>query len=413
MSTPQQGTVAAGTAGPLAGIRVVDLTSVIMGPYATQILGDLGADVITVEEPRGALNRVMTPGPHEQLSGVALNLLRNKRSVVLDLKTDAGHTAVTGLIRSADVFVTNLRPEPLRRLALTYADAASLRPDIIYCQAQGWPSDSPLADAPAYDDIVQAASGIPDAFRIAHGAPQFVPTIIADKVCGLTIAYAVLAALVGRNATGNGAHLEVPMVDVMTAFTLVEHAGARTAVPASGSAGYARILNSQRQPQRTLDGWISVLPYSKSNYQDLFRAGGRHDLLDDRRIRGARARVANAGPLYGLVAEIVAHQTTAHWLQYCADHDIPAAEIASLDSMVDGLPVDTHPDAGQYHVLPQPVRVHGAAASPVVRRPAALPGAHTREVLVELGFDDSFIEELTTGADTSVGSDQSKRGVIT
>lgn len=398
--------------GPLAGIRVVDLTSVIMGPYATQILGDLGADVITVEEPHGALNRVMTTGPHGQLSGVALNLLRNKRSVVLDLKSDAGHAAFTALIRSADVFVTNLRPGALRRLALTYADAASLRADIIYCQAQGWPSDSPLADAPAYDDIVQAASGIPDAFRIAHGAPQFVPTIIADKVCGLTIAYAVLAALVGRNATGTGAHLEVPMVDVMTAFTLVEHGAARTAVPVSGSAGYARILNPQRKPQRTLDGWISVLPYSKTNYQDLFRAGGRDDLLDDPRIRSARSRVANAGQLYGLVAEIVAHQTTAHWLQYCADHNIPAAAIASLDSMVDDLPVDTHPRAGRYHVLPQPVRLHGADTGPVVRRPAPLPGAHTREVLAELGFDCGFIEELTNMADAGVESEQSKHGDI-
>lgn len=385
-------------AGPLDGIRVVDLTSVIMGPYATQILGDLGADVITVEEPRGALNRVMTAGPHPQLSGVALNLLRNKRNVVLDLKTAAGHAAVMALIGSADVFVTNLRPGPLRRLNLTYSDARSKRPDIVYCQAQGWPADSALADAPAYDDIIQAASGIPDAFRIAHGEPQFVPTIIADKVCGLTMAYAVLAALLNRNATGDGAHLEIPMVDVMTAFTLVEHAGAHTAVPASGSAGYARILNPQRKPQRTLDGWISVLPYSRKNYQDLFHAGGRDDLVEDARIRGARSRVENAGALYGLVAEIVAENTTAQWLRFCVAHDIPAAEIANLDAMVERLPVDTHPQAGRYHVLPQPVRVHGADAGPVVRCPAALPGAHTREVLDELGFDTALIEELANGA---------------
>ena len=271
--------------GLLDGVRVVDLTSIVMGPLATQILGDLGADVITVEDPRGTLSRVMTAGPEPGLSGVALNLLRNKRNVVLDLKTEAGREALLEVAATADVLVTNLRPGTLARLRLTYADVAPVRPDIVYCQAQGYPSDSGAADAPAYDDVIQAATGLPDAFRRFGGEPLFAPTLMADKVSGLTIAYAVLAALFHRQRTGEGQHVEVPMVDVMTAFMLVEHAGAATARPPQGPPGYQRILNPERRPQRTQDGWISVLPYTRKNFEDIFRAGGREDLVDRRAHR--------------------------------------------------------------------------------------------------------------------------------
>src|SRR5664280_2080510 len=169
--------------GPLDGVRVVDLTTVIMGPLATQILGDLGADVITVEDPRGTLSRVMTAGPHPQLSGIALNLLRNKRNVVLDLKTAEGRDALLAVVATAQVFVTNLRPGTLERLGLSYEDIVDVQPDIVYLQAQGYPSDSAAADAPAYDDVIQAGTGLPDTFRRMEGKPQFVPTLIADKVC--------------------------------------------------------------------------------------------------------------------------------------------------------------------------------------------------------------------------------------
>ncbi|HEY5109415.1 MAG TPA: CoA transferase, partial [Acidimicrobiales bacterium] len=206
--------------GPLHGVRVLDLSSVIMGPLATQILGDLGADVITVEDPKGTLSRVMTAGPVPQLSGLALNLLRNKRSVVLDLKDPEGRQRLLDIAATVDVMVTNLRPATLGRLRLAYDDVREVRPDIVFCQAQGYPSDSPAADAPAYDDVIQAGSGIPDAFRRQGGVPVLVPTLVADKVSGLTIAYAVLAALFERERTGRGQQIEVPMIDVMTAFTL-------------------------------------------------------------------------------------------------------------------------------------------------------------------------------------------------
>jgi crotonobetainyl-CoA:carnitine CoA-transferase CaiB-like acyl-CoA transferase len=369
--------------GPLHGVRVLDLSSVIMGPLATQILGDLGADVITVEDPKGTLSRVMTAGPVPQLSGLALNLLRNKRSVVLDLKDPEGRQRLLDIAATVDVMVTNLRPGTLGRLRLAYDDVREVRPDIVFCQAQGYPSDSPAADAPAYDDVIQAGSGIPDAFRRQGGVPVLVPTLVADKVSGLTIAYAVLAALFERERTGRGQQIEVPMIDVMTAFTLVEHAGAATAVPPQGPPGYGRILNPERQPQRTSDGWITVLAYTRENYEDLFREAGRPDLAEDERIRSARSRIAHADSLYGDVAEVLTARTTAEWLEFCVEAGIPASAVPTLEELVDALPEDEHPLAGRYKVIPQPVRF-SSHPGPTVHRHAALSGQHDEEVAAEV-----------------------------
>jgi crotonobetainyl-CoA:carnitine CoA-transferase CaiB-like acyl-CoA transferase len=359
------------------------VTSIVMGPLATQILGDLGADVITVEDPAGTLSRSMTPGPYPGLSGVALNLLRNKRSVVLDLKSDEGRATLLELLATAQVMVTNLRPGTLGRLGLSYEDIADVVPDIIYCQAQGYPTDSDKADSPAYDDIIQAACGLPDAFRRSGGEPQFAPTLLADKVGGLTIAYAVMAALFQRERTGQGQRVEVPMIDVMTAFTLVEHAGAATARPPQGRAGYPRILNPERRPQKSADGWISILPYTKKNFEDILRAGGRSDTDDDPRIQTTESRLEHAESLYRDVRRIVAERTTEEWLVFCAAHGVPASTVPTLDELVDQLDEDDHPWAGRYKVIPQPVRFSSMDA-PVVRQPAALSGEHTDQVLAEL-----------------------------
>jgi len=369
--------------GPLEGIRVLDLSSVIMGPLATQILGDLGADVITVEDPKGTLSRVMTAGPVPTLSGLALNLLRNKRNIVLDLKDPDGLRQALELAATVDVVVTNLRPGTLARLGLTYEDVAAVCPDVVYCQAQGYPSDTPAADAPAYDDVIQAGSGIPDTFRRMGGVPVLVPTLVADKVSGLTIAYAVLAALFERERTGRGQRVEVPMIDVMTAFTLVEHAGPATTVPPLGPPGYGRILNPERRPQRTRDGWINVLAYTRQNYEDLFEAAGRDDLVQDERIHSARSRIAHADSLYAEVAGVLLERTTDEWLEFCADRGIPASPVPTLEELVEELPEDDHPLAGRYKVIPQPVRFANHPG-PTVRLPAAVSGQHDAEVRAEV-----------------------------
>src|SRR5262249_18901967 len=256
--------------GPLEGVRVLDLTSVVMGPLCTQMLGDLGADVLVVERPHGETNRVMGAGPHPQLSGISLNLMRNKRSVPVDLTTAAGQATIRELIAGSDALVTTMLPGSLRRLGLDYDSVAQVRPDIVYAQAQGFPLDTDRADQPAYDDIVQSATGVADAMARVTGEPRLVPSIFADKVCGLTLANAVVAALLYRERTGVGQAVEVPMVDAMRAFMLVEHGAAGIPEPPVGPVGYQRILSPERRPQRTADGWIGILPYARAHYESLF-----------------------------------------------------------------------------------------------------------------------------------------------
>jgi crotonobetainyl-CoA:carnitine CoA-transferase CaiB-like acyl-CoA transferase len=378
--------------GPLSDVRVLDLTSVVMGPLATQILGDLGADVITIEDIAGDTNRYMGPGPHPQLSGIALNLLRNKRNISLDLKHPDGREACLRLAEHSDIVITNLRPGPLGRLGLAYTDVAARKPDIIFCQAQGWPTDGPDGDRPAYDDVVQSAAGIAHIYEQQSGEPRIVPSIIADKVSGITIVYAVLAALHHRDRTGEGQRVEVPMVPTMQAFMLVEHGADAIPEPPAGSTGYRRVLSVDRRPQRTADGWIHMLPYSRDNYADLFRAGGRDDLADDPRLVNRSSRAANVEMLYAAVAEVVCTRGTAEWLEFCDAHDIPCSAIVNLDDLVAGYPVSEHPHAGSYHVIPSPVVFDSTPA--VVNRQAALIGEHGDEVLREVGYSEAEVAAL-------------------
>jgi crotonobetainyl-CoA:carnitine CoA-transferase CaiB-like acyl-CoA transferase len=378
--------------GPLQGVRVLDLTSVIMGPYATQILGDLGADVISVEDAKGDTNRIMGPGPEPGMSGVSLNLLRNKRNVCLDLKHPGGRDAFLQIAATCDVVVTNLRPGPLGRLGLTYDTIRAVRPDIVMCQAHGWASDSAEANKPAYDDVIQGSAGLADLFAMQTGTPSLLPTLVADKVAGLTIAYAVMAALFHRERTGEGQFVEVPMIDAITSFTLVEHGCAAIPVPALGPAGYPRILAADRRPFQTADGWISVLPYSTANYNDLFREGGRIDLVDDDRLLTARSRNAASGELYTEVAPIIATRSTTFWVEFCEHHDIPAGAVRTVDELVSELPVAQHPTAGAYHRIPSPVRF--AATPAQVRCEAPHLGEHGFEVLREAGLTEAQITAL-------------------
>jgi crotonobetainyl-CoA:carnitine CoA-transferase CaiB-like acyl-CoA transferase len=377
--------------GPLAGVRVLDLTSVVMGPLATQILGDLGADVITVESSRGDINRTMGPGPVAGLSGVSLNLLRNKRNIALDLGHPDGRAALLEIAADCDVFVTNLRPGSVSRLRLTYPDLAAVRPDIVYCQAHGFPSDGPLADAPAFDDIIQAASGVPDVLRRAGGDGGLVPMLLADKVSGLVLAYATIAALFHRERTGQGQRVEVPMTDAMLAFVLVEHGGAAMTRPPVGPPGYMRILTPLRGALRTADGWIAVQPHRAGHWATLLSAAGLDELIGDPRLE-RRSIWRNPGFAYATLARALAARTTAEWLELCAAAGIPAGAAADLEELIDGLPEDQHPVAGAYKRIPSPARFSATPAS--VRRPAPLPGEHTREVLAEAGLTEEQIAKL-------------------
>jgi crotonobetainyl-CoA:carnitine CoA-transferase CaiB-like acyl-CoA transferase len=378
--------------GPLSGVRVLDVTSVIMGPYATQLLGDLGADVIAVETAGGDTNRFMGPGPHQQLSGVSLNLLRNKRNVALDFKHPEGRRALLDIAATCDVFVTNLRPGTLRRARLTYEDVVAVRSDVVYCQAQGYPLGGVHEDDPAYDDVIQAETGIADAAARVNGRPRLAPTLLADKVCGLTIACSVAAALFRRACTGEGEHIEVPMRETVEAFILVEHGASAVPRPPLGPAGYPRILNPERRPWPTQDGWMVVLPYTKEHYDNIFAASGRDDLLGDERYATGHQRIANARFLYEQIGRMLVERSTAEWLEFFRSLDVPAGEVATLDELVDRLPGAVHPHAGPYQLIPPSVRF--ARAPQGVRRPAPLIGEHTDEVLSEVGYAEGRLAAL-------------------
>lgn len=379
------------TSGPLSGVRVLDLTSVVMGPLATQILGDLGADVISVESRDGDINRTMSAGPVRGLSGVSLNLLRNKRNVAIDIAAPEGREALLRIAAGCDVFVTNLRPSSLSRAGLQHADVAAVRPDVVYCVANGFPSDGPQANDAAFDDVIQAASGVPGVMELAGLSPGLVPMLLADKVCGLVIAYAIIAALFHRERTGEGQRVEVPMIDAMRAFTLVEHGGSAMARPSRGPAGYPRILTPLRGPAATADGWIALQPHRDDQWNALVQAAGLDELVGDPRL-SSRSLWREPGFGYATLSRVLATRTTAEWLAFCSEHGIPAAPAAGLDEMIEALPDGEHPDAGTYKVIPPPTRFSATPAS--VRRPAPLVGQHTREVLSEAGLSDEQIAKL-------------------
>lgn len=373
--------------GPLSGIRVLDLTRVVMGPLCTQMLADQGADVILVEANGGDTNRVMGPGPHPELSGIALNLLRNKRSIDINLKSPHGAAALRALVATCDVIVTTMRPQAVDRLELDYESMAAIKPDIIYCQAQGYPLASELANEPAYDDIIQAASGVSDIMERVFGVPSLIPTIFADKVCGLVMAQAISAALFHKERTGEGQHIEVPMQQATSAFMLAEHgSGAipEPPTPAEGlqASGYPRILSPERRPHQSKDGLVHLFPYLPKHYADLFREAGIEGAADDPRYMDQRATLANSDSLYQEVRRLGPTRTTQEWLDYCREAGIPATRVASLQDLVDELPLAEHPTIGWYRVIPQ---MSNFSATPGgLRRPAPLIGEHTDEVLAEL-----------------------------
>lgn len=366
---------------------MLDLTRVIMGPLATQILADQGADVILVEAEGGDTNRVMGPGPHAELSGIALNLLRNKRSVGIDLRSDEGRDVVHRLVATCDVVVSTMRPQALARLGLDYATLSSIRRDLVYCQAQGFPLDGPQANEPAYDDIIQAASGVSDIIERVWGHPAFLPTIFTDKVCGLVIAQAVAAALFHRERTGQGQHIEVAMQEAASAFMLAEHGAGAIAEPPVAfdglpAAGYPRVLSPERRPHPTKDGQVHLFPYLPKHYAAIFAEVAADNRDSDARYLDKRAALRNSDSLYRDIRAITPLRTTQEWLDYCRAAGIPATRVVTLQDLVDQLPIASHPAAGTYRLIPQMARF--SATQGTLRRNAPLIGENTSEVLAEL-----------------------------
>ncbi len=386
--------------GPLDGIKILDLTTVVLGPLATQILGDLGAEVIKIEAPGGDIMRYAGPSRHREMGHVFLNLNRNKRSLVLDLKHPDAAPVMLALVRRSDVLMHNMRPQAMARLGFGWERLREVNPRLVYCSAQGYGQDGPYADRPAFDDIIQGACGLVGLEAATGGEARFVPTLIGDKTVGLTMVYAVMAALFQRERTGEGQAVEVPMLETMTAFVMAEHMGGLTFDPPLGEPGYSRMLAPDRRPHRTADGHICILPYTDRHWRDFFRIAGRPELADDPRLADAQTRSRHVAELYALIADCVRHGSTAFWLDQLKSADIPSGPVNPLAGLpadehlaaVDMFPATEHPTEGSIRIVRPPVRFSEADCA--MRRHAPRLGEHSREILREAGLADDKIADL-------------------
>jgi crotonobetainyl-CoA:carnitine CoA-transferase CaiB-like acyl-CoA transferase len=391
---------AAETRGPLSGVRVVDLTAVFLGPYCTQVLGDMGADVIKVESPDGDIVRGIGPARHHGMGPIHLSVNRSKRSLVLDLREPAGRAALLKIAAGADVFVHSMRPQAIARLGLTYGEVSAARPDIVYCAAYGFGEDGPYAGKPAYDDMVQGASGIAAVQGQMHGEPEYVTTVIADKTTGLSAAYAIVMALYHRQRTGEGQAIEVPMFETMVSYLLVEQLYGMTFEPTVGSAMYPRATSRYRRPYPTADGHICVVVYTDKHWEKLFELAGRPELVDDDRFRTISGRTQHIDELYKLVGEVIERRTTREWLQAFEEADIPAMALNSPEDLLDDphlvergfIRTLAHPTEGAIRTVGIPVKFSRTPGG--IDRLAPTLGQHSGEVLAEAGYSDSDIDAL-------------------
>jgi crotonobetainyl-CoA:carnitine CoA-transferase CaiB-like acyl-CoA transferase len=373
--------------GPLSGVRVIDLTAMVMGPYCTQIMADMGADVIKIEPPVGDNTRYISVGPEPGMAGVFVNVNRGKRSVVLDLRSAEGNEALRKLIERGDVFIHSMRAKAIARLGFSYEEVAAINPSIIYTNCYGYGRRGPDANLTAYDDTIQAESGLLFAQEQLTGKAGYVGTIMADKIGGMTALYATMMALFHRERTGEGQEVEVAMFETMAAFMLVEHANGAMFTPPLGPAIYPRAVTPNRKPYRTKDGHISALVYNDKQWSAFIDAVKPSWAGEQFATLEQRARQIDT--VYTLLAETFSVRTTRDWLELLRSLDIPAAPVRTLDELFDNPHLK---EAGFFETVDTPngpVRFPGAptwfSRTPGrIAGPAPRLGEHTQEIMDEL-----------------------------
>lgn len=380
-----------------------------MGPYATQILGDLGADVIKVEPPSGDNMRAVGPMRNPGMGVLYLHLNRNKRSVMLDLKTDAGREACLKLVESADVLLYNTRPQAMARLGLSYEAVAAVNPAIVYVGAYGFGNGGPYAGRPAYDDLIQGMTGLPSLYQRNSGdVPRYAPLTLADRAVGMQVAIAMLAGVIEARQSGQGQAIEVPMFEAMAQLVLGDHLGGHTFEPAEGDTGYARLLVEHRRPYATSDGHISALIYNDKHWGRFFDLIGQPDLKTDSRFCSHTARARHIDEAYRLVSDVISSNTSAYWLEKLGEADIPVAPLYSVEDLIADPHIQAvgmvrtleHPTEGRIH---SPGPVGSYSRTPLdIRRHAPQLGEHTREILAEAGYSETEIQaDFQTPVSTS------------
>jgi crotonobetainyl-CoA:carnitine CoA-transferase CaiB-like acyl-CoA transferase len=387
--------------GPLAGIRVVDLTSAVLGPVATQNLGDMGADVIKVEPPEGDSIRPLGPSRHPGMGAYFLNINRNKRSVALDLKRPAAHEALLKLAETADVFVHNMRLGAAERLGIDYPAVAARNPRIVYAAATGFRKDGVHRDRPSFDDVIQGESGLAALNGGVGREPRYVPMAVCDKICGYVLASAIGMALYHRERTGKGQEVHVPMLETMVAFNLIDHLWHGVLAEPEKGLGYPRMLTPHRRPFPTKDGHICILATTDIQSRHLFEALDCAELADDERFSTLAQRTENISELYEIITERMRRRTTAEWRERLDMFDVPNGVVTDLEGLLTDPylaktgffePVE-HPSEGKMLTPAIPVMFSGTPGNSF-RLPPPRLGEHTRAVLSELGYSDAEVDGI-------------------
>lgn len=390
--------------GPLTGIKIVDMTSVLMGPFATQTLGDYGADVIKIEAMDGDITRQIGPTRRAGMGPVFLNSNRSKRSIAIDLKHEAGREVLLRLAKTADVLVYNIRPQAMARLRLAYEDVAAINPRIVYAGLFGFGQDGPYAAKPAYDDLLQGSSGLSHLLaRVGDGRPRYVPTALADRVVGLSAVGAILASLLNRDRTGRGQRLDVPMFETMVGFVLSDHLGGLTYEPPLDRGGYLRHMSPDRRPYQTKDGFISVIVYNDKQWKSFFDATGRDDLRIHPNFATFAARLAHVDKVYAELGRIFLTRTTAEWLKLLVEADIPVMLVHDFESILQDehlektnfFAMKEHPSEGRIRSMRVAAQWSGTPAKP--ERLAPRLSEHANEILREAGYSSAEIASLFEG----------------